>query len=191
MENSRKRKTDRRTLYTCNAIKDALLELLAVMDYSEITVASLCRRAEIGRGTFYLHYNNIMQVIDALLDDALGMTHSMLFQIGCESAGDEKCAYPLCRFLREQSKYQQLFFSDSLRGKIIERMTAAHREQFISSLKERTGLDDSTLSAIFLFQLSGCLAVTKANLGIEDSSWTDIQCSIDGFLKDGITSISK
>ena len=90
-------------------VKDALLDLLSETDYADITIATLCRKAEISRGTFYLHYDNLKQVMDELFANALGNTHSMLFQIGCEPASGEKCAYPLCRFLRENRKYQPLF----------------------------------------------------------------------------------
>ena len=44
---SKNRKTDRRTLYTRNVIKDALLEALAEKTFEQITVTDVCRRAEI------------------------------------------------------------------------------------------------------------------------------------------------
>ena len=89
MEEKNSRKTDRRTMYTRMVIKEALLELLGKMDFAEITVAGLCREAEINRGTFYLHYNGIEQVVEELLDDALANSRSVLQQIGCGiSAGE-------------------------------------------------------------------------------------------------------
>ena len=65
------RKTDRRTIMTKGMIKDALLELLQNTPYEKITVTALCKQSEITRATFYLHYNNIDNVLDELLDDAL------------------------------------------------------------------------------------------------------------------------
>ena len=67
----KQRKTDRRTLYTQAVIKDALLELLTVQGFEKITVASLCRQAEITRATFYLHYSDLTAVVDELVDEAL------------------------------------------------------------------------------------------------------------------------
>ena len=63
------RKTDRRTIMTKGMIKDALLELLQNTPYEKITVTSLCKQSEITRATFYLHYNNIDNVLDELLDE--------------------------------------------------------------------------------------------------------------------------
>ena len=48
---SKNRKTDRRTLYTRNVIKDALLEALAEKPIEQITVTDVCGRAEITRVT--------------------------------------------------------------------------------------------------------------------------------------------
>lgn len=186
MNELKSRKTDRRTLYTRMVVKEALLELLSEMDYADITIATLCRKAEINRGTFYLHYDNLSQVMDELFADALSNTHSMLFQIGCETTAEEKCAYPLCRFLRENKKYQPLFFSDSLHGRVIEKIAEANRDTFIAKLRVQTGLDEDALSALFLFQLNGCLAVSKQNVNIPEKSWEHIQCNIDRLLKSGI-----
>lgn len=59
---------------TKGMIQDALLELLQSTPYEKITVTALCKQSEITRATFYLHYNNIDDVLDELLDDALRLT---------------------------------------------------------------------------------------------------------------------
>lgn len=61
------RKTDRRTVMTKGMIQDALLELLQNTPYEKITVTALCKQSEITRATFYLHYNNIDDVLEELL----------------------------------------------------------------------------------------------------------------------------
>mgnify|MGYP002921717934 CR=1 FL=1 len=185
MNTEKMRKTDRRTLYTRMVVKESLLKLLAEKDYGDITVADICREAELNRGTFYLHYNNILQVVEELFDDALKNMHSVLAQIGCTVATDEKCAYPLCRFLRENKQYQPLFFSDSLRSHAIERLAYINREKYIVKLREKTKLSEEVLEAMFYFQLNGCLAVSKRNIGISDEAWSEIQCGVDRLLKNG------
>ena len=185
----KKRKTDRRTLYTCMVIKNALLELMTKKEYADITVTDICRGAEINRGTFYLHYDNIGNVIDELFDEAIGNLHGILTQIGCEMTVDEKCTYPLCQFLRENPKYHPLFFSDSLHTYVIERMADAGRESFVKRLQLQTGLNEEVLLAIFYFQLNGCLAISKRNIGIPDETWKQIQCHVDRFLKNGFQNL--
>ena len=72
--NKKTRKTDRRTIYTKNVIKDALLKLMEKKQFDQITVAALCRQAEITRATFYIHYDNLTVVLNELLEDALQTT---------------------------------------------------------------------------------------------------------------------
>lgn len=64
------RKIDRRTIYTRNVIQEALLESLRNMTFEQITVAQLCRVAEITRATFYLHFNSLTDVLNLILDEA-------------------------------------------------------------------------------------------------------------------------
>ena len=57
------RKQDRRTRYTRQTIKDTFLELLKQKSFTKITVTEICKNAEINRGTFYLHYYDIHDVL--------------------------------------------------------------------------------------------------------------------------------
>ena len=45
-------RTDRRTRYTRQAIKEILLEELKTKPYSKITVTEICKNVEMKRGTF-------------------------------------------------------------------------------------------------------------------------------------------
>ena len=58
---------DRRSLRTRNALRDALIELIAERGWDDIAVQDLCERANVGRSTFYSHYPNK----DALLQGGL------------------------------------------------------------------------------------------------------------------------
>lgn len=51
---------------TEDAICNAFLELLLERDIRKISVKEICDRAEINRGTFYLHYTDIVDLIDRL-----------------------------------------------------------------------------------------------------------------------------
>ena len=185
MDGTQSKKTDRRSLYSQAVIKNALLKLLGEKDHRDITVSDLCRAAEINRGTFYLHYGNIGQVLDALFDDALGSLHGVLEQVGIPAAGEDKCAYPLCHFLRENKKYRALFFSDSLHSQVIRRLTQAGEDGFVRRLQASSQASPEILRTLFFFQINGCLAVCKNGLSRSDEQWSKIQCSLDGFLKRG------
>ena len=66
VKKGRKAMADRRVLRTKAAIREAFLSLLQKKNAEEITVTELAREANIERKTFYLHYNNIGDIIDEI-----------------------------------------------------------------------------------------------------------------------------
>ena len=51
-------KTDRRVQRTRELLQKALIELIRERGYEAITIQNIVDRANIGRTTFYLHYNS-------------------------------------------------------------------------------------------------------------------------------------
>ena len=66
VKKGRKAMADRRVIRTKAAIREAFLSLLQKKNAEEITVTELAREANIERKTFYLHYNNIGDIIDEI-----------------------------------------------------------------------------------------------------------------------------
>ena len=52
-------------------LKEGLLSCLANHSFESVTVTLLCKASGITRSTFYLHYSNIMEIVDDLVDDAI------------------------------------------------------------------------------------------------------------------------
>lgn len=70
---------DRRVQKTKAAIREAFLALLDKKPLEEITVTELAKEANIERKTFYLHYNNIGEIVEEIeqivvemIDEATG-----------------------------------------------------------------------------------------------------------------------
>lgn len=57
-------KTDLRTRYTHQVIRDAFLTLLQGQPVEKITVRQVCDLAQINRGTFYKHYRDCFDLMD-------------------------------------------------------------------------------------------------------------------------------
>ena len=58
------RKEDRRNAYTEKLIRDTVFDLLKTKPIEKISVTEVCKRAEINRSTFYLHYMDCMHVLE-------------------------------------------------------------------------------------------------------------------------------
>ncbi|MCY8607481.1 TetR family transcriptional regulator, partial [Bacillus sonorensis] len=58
------KQTDRRINRTKRMIRDALSELMEEKAFEEITVTDMTKKADINRGTFYLHYQDKYDLLD-------------------------------------------------------------------------------------------------------------------------------
>ena len=57
---------NRRVQFTKNALREAMIELITEKPLTSITVKDVCARADINRSTFYLHYNDIYDMLDTI-----------------------------------------------------------------------------------------------------------------------------
>ena len=61
-------KMDKRSLRTRKWLLDALLELIKEKAFAEISVGEITDKADISRQTFYSHYYNKRDLLNALMD---------------------------------------------------------------------------------------------------------------------------
>ncbi len=184
--------TDRRTLYTKLVIKDTFLELKRKRALDSISITELCKLAEISRGTFYLHYANISEVLDELIDDALSEVMGTGEKSeGAEAFEGEKSIFPLCDFIRNSKKYRCLFSDDTLTGRIVNQIAAKREKNFLNGMTSETGLTAEEFRVLSFFQISGCYALVRQNISLSESQWCPKQEVLDKFLKAGYTVFEK
>ena len=174
MEAKKPRKTDRRTLYTIGAIKDALLTLLETTAFDKITVARLCRAAEITRTTFYLHFSDLTAVLDELLRDALQVAEHSRLQNGenpspfVRQGGSVRLVreydalLPMCQRITDSDKYRVLFRDESLSAYIIKTIYQYEKPIILPRLMQVRNLSEREAELVFCFMLNGSFAVNKA-----------------------------
>ena len=125
MQASKKRKTDRRTLYTICIIKDTFLKLFKKECYNKVTITQICKEADKTRSTFYLHFNSITDVLNEVLDDALSLAEDT--GIGSQIDGSCSINYlkqnesliPACQRVGNSEKYQRFLMDPDLSEYII------------------------------------------------------------------------
>lgn len=184
----KQRKTDRRTTYTKDLIKKTLLTLMEKNEFTKITVTTLCKTAEINRGTFYLHYCDLYDVLDELIADLLMETTSVIEHIMCPSHSQGACTYPFCAKIHGDTRYQILFLDESISSILVTKIAETGKESFITWMMKHSVLTFEEAEAIYYFQINGCLAINRQALKNHCTNWQMIQATIDKFIKSGLDS---
>ncbi|UFT99559.1 TetR/AcrR family transcriptional regulator [Radiobacillus kanasensis] len=124
-------KTDRRILRTKKAINEAFLGLLTEKEFDRITINDISERANVNRGTFYLHYMDKYDLLDHSIDDHLNrMIFSCTFTKFTEEKLEKTEAIEALKSLFIYVEENFIFFSSMLSNK----KTSAFRERMMALL---------------------------------------------------------
>ena len=69
--NTEMNKTDKRVLRTYDSLFNALLQLLSQKSFDDISISEICDSAEIHRATFYKHFSNKQDFLNACFREKL------------------------------------------------------------------------------------------------------------------------
>ena len=203
--NKKTRKTDRRTIYTKNVIKDALLKLMEKKQFDQITVAALCRQAEITRATFYIHYDNLTVVLNELLEDALQTTEhessnlnsNMLkmldfipSQRNLTTLEQYDTLLPICQRIANQPKYRVLFLDESLSAYIIKKIYVTERDKIVPLLINQCHHSRKEADKLYLFVIYGAYEVNKSMHWEKNKEWYQLQGSLIRFILGGLDALT-
>ena len=61
-------KVDRRVLKSQQSMKKAVIELMTEKNFDDITIQDIADRANVNRGTIYLHYQDKFDLLDKLIE---------------------------------------------------------------------------------------------------------------------------
>lgn len=190
------RKTDRRTLFTINLIKNAFLALINQAPYNQMTVTKLCKEAEITRSTFYLHFNNLNDVLDEILKDIFRFDESQQVisdhdNVTVDMLKSNESLLPACQRVGSSSKYQQLLMDPSLSEYIIGKIIQKERGRVVPSIQRRTGLSEKDAELLFNYSIHGSFAINKRHKFIKDEEWYHELQLLNQFSTAGYKAIKK
>ena len=72
----------RKTQYTRKALEDGLIELMKSKPFEKITVTELCGHTDINRSTFYMHYEDIYELLCSIEEDVLAWQRQVVDDLG-------------------------------------------------------------------------------------------------------------
>lgn len=74
---------DRRILKSQEALKKAVIELMSEKPFDDITIQDLSDKANVSRGTIYLHYTDKFDLLDKLIEEHINVLRAL-----CRSAAE-------------------------------------------------------------------------------------------------------
>ena len=149
---------DRRARRTKTLLKNAYIELLQEKKFTEISVKELCELADINRGTFYLHYNDIYDLKTQLEDDIMNQLEELVLSHASLNTSDD--TYQLFLQLFQFTEKNQLYFSAFLgeNGDIsyFKRMQGMFKDLYLGLLLQgKTPSNSTNLDYSYNFIASG------------------------------------
>lgn len=109
-------KADRRIARTKEAIKKAFLELISEKEFNQITINDIADRANVNRGTVYLHYMDKYDLNQKIIDDLLNeMLSACPYMIAVQIQSTDRIGgYEALRSLFLHVKANHPFYSSML-----------------------------------------------------------------------------
>ena len=185
-------------------LKEGLLSCLANNSFESVTVTSLCKASGITRSTFYLHYSNIMEIVDDLVDDAIayskpGMvdnnnlqtiantlsaaSNSVLLREAYDSIFDR---LPLCQRIIRHKKYLPLFLDEQISEYVLQRIIGREKDRQGLIMAKALGVSFEMGVSVFLFLVHGLYAVNKQYNWSQSDEWLEAQRIIFEFAYRGL-----
>ena len=159
---------DRRVRKTRRLLKECFIRLLNEKKIQDISVRELADMADINRGTFYLHYRDVYDLMDRIEEDIIQDLEEIVSHYSTAELIEKPSLfflelYPLAKenagiitaLLGENG---DLHFSFRMENFLKEYCL----NSWVSSQAGRTPMNDSTITLYSAFIVSGCLGVIKS-----------------------------
>ncbi len=131
-------KTDRRILRTKEAINRAFLEVFSEKEFDRITINDISERANVNRGTIYLHYTDKYDLLNRCIDDHLDkMISSCTLTKFIQEKVEENEAIEALKSLFNYIQENFLFFSSMLSSQKTSVFRERIQKTLTSSIQEK------------------------------------------------------
>lgn len=112
-------KNNLRFQQTERKIRDIFLELLKKKDISRITVKEICAAAHINRATFYIHHEDIYELMQCIESD-MYQYFKILFTVPGKTYSLRERFLHLFSFIKEHQDFYRIYLSSQCRPQIFD-----------------------------------------------------------------------
>ncbi len=165
--------TDRRAVRTRAALRDALAaEIDAAGDLSRVTVTAVTERADVTRRTFYSHYRDIPDLVDAIERETIEELRPVVAQLASVRLPELKAAIDaaepcpgsseLLRFFKERGSYLAPLMGEGGDPAFVERIKSMAHE--IIACRAMSGIDARAIGPFLDYYLSFAISAESGVL---------------------------
>ena len=182
---------DRRVRKTRTKLRQCLAELLKTKSIHEITVTELAKMADINRGTFYLHYRDVYDLLEHIEADILKEFHSLLTHSTPAMEHLAPFIEIMLSFIQENSDIFRLFMENKtdsdFPGKLREELKRTVFQNWASQIRRR---NLSQFELYYEFALNGTLGMIENWLRNEQTMKPgELSLLIEEFIQGGLTRV--
>lgn len=185
-------KSESKYFNTAKKMDQAFIEILEKKDFEYISVKEICKKAEVNRSTFYLHYENMGDLLEESINymnnTFLEYFHNeetfIASKINDLSLDDLYLITPkfLVPYLKYIKEHQRLFFT-AIKKKQIFQLNDTYNRMFkyiLSPIMDKFSIKEEEKKYLSIFYMNGILGVIEVwinNGYIEDIDYiVDIIC---------------
>ena len=176
--------TDRRIRKTRAALKKALTTMLQERNVKDISVKELTELADVNRGTFYLHYKDVFDLMEQCESDLLNEFETMLESV----SGQEFIARPgdvferIYNMCKDNADFVRVLLSENGDIRFLNNMNSFLKERCLHDWSEV--IKESKISlfdAYYTFLVGGCVSLLQYwfNTGMKQSPAELAQITVD------------
>lgn len=166
---------DRRVRKTKKAMMEALAKLLSKKPLNSISVREISELADINRGTFYLHYRDVYDMVEKLQNEMFERFNDIV--ASHESENNDKKLFPmlveLFNLLADNSELAIVLIGKNGDAAFVDRLKRVVHEKCFADLKKIFHVkNDDEFDYFYYFVVSGCIGIfsTWLNDGMRESS---------------------
>ena len=171
---------DRRIRKTRRVIRQCLTELLKTKRIQDITVREISEKADINRGTFYLHYRDIFDLMEQIENELLEELEDVLnhFKASDLLSNPARVFTRVFQLVKENSDMVSILIGQNGDINFVNRLKDIVREKCLkdwmelfrpgagggrqtSRSSQNTLLDDSAFEAYYSFTVTGCIGLVQ------------------------------
>lgn len=182
---------DSRVRRTKKLLRQGLTELMAKKSIKKITVRELSELVEINRGTFYLHYKDIYDLVEQIEDELFSEFESILMNYTLDDLSNRPhlIIADVCRFLDKNRDICGVLLSDNGDINFVQKLRTFLREKCLNDITEAYHIDDlEGYEFLYAYFESGAVGIARYWIQHPESGKTpdDIAYIIETVFVNGI-----